>query len=185
MDDETEDYAMSTFESIDARWTTLKQAEAEDNEKWWIVLAAKIAVRRVPTTEGKPMCVLPQGSVVHVKKVEHVDGTRWAVVESSDATTLHKNTRAANDQPIEAAYMLIEGPSGRLLMVAPPEFAWESVRALPPSERGMEARRRILGGPVELSEVDRHRQPPERSQPPAPTSLALDEDADGLVDLRR
>ena len=135
-----DDFAMAMFEMQDTAHTRRKQEETENTETWWIVLHSRVAVRPAPTTEGKPVCVLPQGAVVRAKTVRRVNGTRWVMISDDDVPRLVKKKKkaAAEGQeeappPAPGCCMMIESPTaGQLLMVAPKEFDWEQVRAVPP-----------------------------------------------------
>ena len=144
-DDADDDFALDTFEREDQLVERRKQHLAEETEPWWIVLHAKVAVRAAPTTDGKPLCTLPQGSVVRASGVQLVNGVRWIVVHDDDLLLL---ARPKNKKDLAAGpgtCMMIESTvAGRLLMVAPKEFPWDELSHMPPRERGEAARQRVL-----------------------------------------
>ena len=198
----SEDFALSIFGLQEEMQTMRKQESVEDEEQWWIVLHAKVAVRPAPTTEGKPLCVLPQGSVVRAAKVERVSGVRWLALHSDELPKLAKPRRdgAAPAPPPHACMMIESATAGRLLMVAPKEFDWEELSSLPPRERGLAARARVLGAQMELSDADigrlleqadqrlQQQQQPRLGSQRAPldtgtAALRLREAEDGLVDV--
>ena len=92
----TDDFAMSMFDMHEAHHTMRKQQAIEEAEHWWIVLQPKVAVRPTATTEGKPLCVLPQGSVVRAAGLERVDGVRWLTLHADDLPMLVKNKKQPN-----------------------------------------------------------------------------------------
>ena len=167
MSSSDDDFAVSVFGKMEDRQVARLQVEAEAEERWWIVMQPKVAVRSLPTTEGKPMCVLPAGSVVRAQSILHVGAVRWLVLHADDLPLLPKkknaaNTAAATDcsssaaaassisaaESASSAYMMIDGSASgltRLLMVAPKAFDWEQVRLLPPKHRGEAARRLMIG----------------------------------------
>ena len=202
---EWDDFAMSTFEIEDQKMCE-RQVQSENEEKverWWIVLHAKVAVRQAPTTEGKPVCVLPGGSVVRVSKIVRANGARWIVLHDDDLPMLIKKKKKAEAEgeaappPAPGCCMMIESATaGTLVMTAPREFNWENLAHLPPRERGEAARRHVLGAQAELSDeqierllgqadeqlAQREKKP---QAPPASdaTKIRFDEAVDGLVDL--
>ena len=203
-----DDFAMAMFEMQDTAHTRRKQEETENTETWWIVLHSRVAVRPAPTTEGKPVCVLPQGAVVRAKTVRRVNGTRWVMISDDDVPRLVKKKKkaAAEGQeeappPAPGCCMMIESPTaGQLLMVAPKEFDWERVRAVPPRDRGEAARQSFLGAQAELTDeqisqlleqADAHiarqqqqqQQGPQRAADSRGSQISFSEAADGLVDL--
>ena len=161
-DNDEEDFAMSMFDTMESHNVQRLQRAAEDDEKWWIVMHAKVAVRRLPTTEGnKPISVLPASSVVRAKGIEFANGARWLILQDDDLPLLDKkkqsgaaaattaaeaSSSSSSEGPKPGGYMLLEMPGhGRLLMVAPKSFDWEKVAPLAPKLRGDAARRMMIG----------------------------------------
>ena len=147
---EDDDFAMSTFELGDQLLERRKQQHAEVEEPWCIVMHSKVAVRAAPTTDGKPFCVLPQGSVIRADRVQRVDGVRWLVLHADDLTLLTKKCIGGGGQipPGIGTCMMIESTAaGQLLMVAPKEFPWHELSHMPPCDRGEAARTRVLQTP--------------------------------------
>ena len=59
-EEDDDDFAMTMFDTMESHNVQRLQRAAEDDETWWIVMHPKVAVRRLPTTEGnKPISVLP------------------------------------------------------------------------------------------------------------------------------
>jgi hypothetical protein len=161
-DNDEEDFAMSMFDTMESHNVQRLQRAAEDDEKWWIVMHVKVAVRRLPTTEGnKPISVLPASSVVRAKGIEFANGARWLILQDDDLPLLDKkkqsgaaaattaaeaSSSSSSEGPKPGGYMLLEMPGhGRLLMVAPKSFDWEKVAPLAPKLRGDAARRMMIG----------------------------------------
>ena len=203
-DDEFDnDFAVQMFDMADTMHTARKQETEEENEKWWIVLHPKVAVRPGPTTEGKPVCVLGQGSVVRAERVERVNGSRWIIIAKSDLPMLVKKKKLKEGespppQPMPGTCMMIESrTAGKLMMIAPKEFNWEELASVPPRDRGQTARNRVLGAQVEvddetierlLKEADaqlatKEYMPKQPSANHRQPQIHFQETLDGLVDL--
>ena len=137
-----DEWALDVYEMMEAKKRSKLAMEEECRERWWIVLHTRVAVRPLPTTDGKPLAVLPCGSVLRSKKVVFVGSQRWLCVANEELDFFVKKGQA----PPSEAYMLVEAkaPQGALLMVAPKEYNWEKLKALAPKHRGEAARQEML-----------------------------------------
>ena len=144
-----DDFAMQMYEDQESRKRTMLQEAELFKERWWIVMHAKVAVRPGPNKDGDPVVVLPRGSVVSAQTVVKVGKERWLRIHDDELPFLKKR----QSLPTAAeAYMLLEAADlGELVMAAPKEFNWESLKEMHPKHRGEAARQEMLaklGGPT-------------------------------------
>ena len=90
-----DDFALTMFDCIEAKQSARLQQRAEDDERWWIVMAAKVAVRAATNTDGKPMNVLPATSVVRAQLVERVGPVRWIKLHDDELPFFAKRSADA------------------------------------------------------------------------------------------
>ena len=138
-----DDFALAVYEMQEQRMRAVLKDVEEATERWWIVLHTRVAVRPAPSTEGKPLCVLPLGSVVRATGTTRVDSQRWVRIHDDDLLHMRKKEQP----PPKEAYMLTEAAAaglGTLLMVAPKEFDWETLADVAPKHRGERARQAML-----------------------------------------
>ena len=147
--DNYDDLALEIFENLERRKRSLLLDEEMANERWWIVMHAKVAVRPAPAKQGDPLLVLPRGAVLAAQTIIKVGRERWLRVHADELPFLKKNESLP--KPHEA-YMLIESDEiGTLVMAAPHEYDWHMLKELHPKHRGEVARQqmlRMLGGPM-------------------------------------
>jgi len=166
MTDSDDDFCMQMYDWAETRQTQRMQEVAEAEERWWIVMHDKVAVRPAPSTEGRPLAVLPRGAVVKVSGIKTVEGNRrWLTVHNDDLGYFRPKKKDGSKEAAlaalgsggpSAAYMLIEGATaglGRLMMVAPKDFEWDNVAGIVPRRRGEVAQSQMVGGmPSEITD---------------------------------
>lgn len=159
-----DDFALRIFDKLDRHIVKKLQRSDEEDERWWIVMQPRVAVRPRPTMGSQLISVLPGSSVVRATGIEIASGTRWLRLHEDDIRLLDTKQRATSAEPADSAassagasssvvseprlcgYMMIESPElGQLLMVAPKAFGWEQVASLAPKLRGEAARRMMIG----------------------------------------
>jgi len=147
--DNFDDLAFEIFENLERRKRSLLLDEEMANERWWIVMHAKVAVRPAPAKQGDPLLVLPRGAVLAAQTIIKVGRERWLRVHADELPFLKKNQSLPKPHD---AYMLIESDEiGTLVMAAPHEYDWHMLKELHPKHRGEVARQqmlRMLGGPM-------------------------------------
>jgi len=212
MTDSDDDFCMQMYDWAETRQTQRMQEVAEAEERWWIVMHDKVAVRPAPSTEGRPLAVLPRGAVVKVSGIKTVEGgRRWLTVDESDLAFFRPKKKESSAEAAvaalaapTAAYILIEGTVaglGKLMMVAPKDFDWDNVAGIVPKRRGEVAQSQMVGGmPSEITDeyieqllaegdakaAEANKRPTAAGKSLPPSSggtVGFTEDDDGLVDV--
>ena len=94
-----DDFALRIFDKLDRHIVKKLQRSDEEDERWWIVMQPRVAVRPRPTMGSQLISVLPGSSVVRATGIEIASGTRWLRLHEDDIRLLDTKQRATSAEP--------------------------------------------------------------------------------------